>query len=137
MHRDFDTVTQTAHNLKLLRDLKVMLGLSCIMPMLEGLNELMKFSESHECFVCDFVVAIKLCHTNLYYWYNDPDNAYLSDVFHGYRNLLNETSNVVVHEWAPDLNMELENLSLQFASISIMMHCRCPKTTLRAPIVGR
>jgi hypothetical protein len=137
MHRDVDTVTQAAHNLELLCDLEVMLGLSCIMPMLEGLNELMKFSRSQECFVCDFVVAVKqLCHADLYYWYSDPHNAYLSDVFHGYRNLLNETSNVVVHEWAPDLNMGLKNLSFRIVEISIMMHCRCPKTALRAPIVG-
>jgi hypothetical protein len=41
MHRDVDTITHAAHNLELLCDLEVMLGLSCIMPMLEGLNELM------------------------------------------------------------------------------------------------
>jgi len=46
----------------------------------------------------------------------------LSDVFHGYRNLLNETSNVFVHEWAPNLNMGLENLSFQIVGISIIMH---------------
>ncbi len=68
------------------------------MPMFEGLNELMKFSQSQECFVCDFVVVMKLCQTNLYYMYNDPHNAYLNDVFHGYRNLLDETSDVMMHE---------------------------------------
>jgi hypothetical protein len=122
MHRDVDTITQVAHNLKLLCDLEVVLALSCIMPMLEGLNELMKFSQSQKCFVCDFVVVMKLCQTNLYYQYNDPHNAYLSDAFHRYRNLLNETSNVVVHEWAPNLKMGLENLSFQIVGISIMMH---------------
>jgi hypothetical protein len=35
----------------------------------------------------------------------------MGDVFNAYQNLLNETSNVVVHEWAPDLNIGLENLS--------------------------
>ncbi len=57
------------------------------------------------------ILLLKLCQVDLYYWYNDPQNAYLSDVFHGYQNLLNETFDMVVHEWAIDLNTELENLS--------------------------
>jgi hypothetical protein len=51
-------------------------------------------------------------------------------VFHGYQNLLNETSDVVVHEWAPDLNTRLENLSFWIISISIMIHCHCLEITL-------
>jgi hypothetical protein len=47
----------------------------------------------------------------MHYWYTGPQNAYMGDVFNGYRNLLNGTSNVVVHEWAFDLNVGLENLS--------------------------
>lgn len=121
MHWDVDTITQVAHNLELLCDLQVMLSLSCIMPMLEGLNELMKFSQSQECFVCYFVVALKLCQANLYYQYNEPHNAYLSDVFHGYWNLLNETSNVVVHEWAPNLNMGLK--ILVFGLLAFLSWC--------------
>jgi len=46
MHQDVDSNTEVAHNLELLCDLKVMMGLSCIMPMLEKLNELIKFSQS-------------------------------------------------------------------------------------------
>jgi hypothetical protein len=88
-----------------------MFGFSYIMPLLVGLNELIKFSKSRQCFVCDFVVAMKLCHVDLYYWYTNPQNAYMGDVINGYRNLLNGTSDVVVHEWASDLNICLENLS--------------------------
>ncbi len=39
-------VTQVAHNLEFFCNLEVMLGLSCIMPMLERLNKLIKFSQS-------------------------------------------------------------------------------------------
>jgi hypothetical protein len=84
MHWDVNVVTQAAHNLELFYNLEVMMGLSCIMPMLEGLNELINL----ECFVCDFVVVVKLCQVDLYCWYNDPQN-----------------------KWAPDLNIELKNLS--------------------------
>jgi hypothetical protein len=81
------------------------------MPMFERLNELIKFSLSWECFVCDFVIIVKLCQIDLYYWYNDPQNAYLNDVLHGYWNLLNETYDVVVHEWAPNLDTRLKNFN--------------------------
>jgi hypothetical protein len=46
----------------------------------------------------------------------------MGNVFNRYWNLLNGTSNVVVHEWAPNLNTSLKNLSFQITSISIMMH---------------
>jgi hypothetical protein len=45
MHQDFATISQVAHNFQLLCDLEAMLGLSCLMPVLEGLNELIKFSQ--------------------------------------------------------------------------------------------
>jgi hypothetical protein len=51
---------------------------------------------------------MKLCQAYLYYWYNDPQNAYMSDVFHGYQKKLNETFDVVVHEWALNLNIGWE-----------------------------
>jgi hypothetical protein len=46
MHQDSTTISQATHDLQLLCDLEVMLGLSCLMPMLERLNELIKFSQS-------------------------------------------------------------------------------------------
>jgi hypothetical protein len=44
MHQDVGSNIQVAHNLELFCDLEVMMGLSCIMLMLEGLNDLIKFS---------------------------------------------------------------------------------------------
>ncbi len=81
------------------------------MPLLVGLNELIKISKPRQCFVCDFVAPMKMCHIDLYCWYIDPHNAYMGDVFNGYWNLSNGTSNVVVQEWAFDLNIVLKNFS--------------------------
>jgi hypothetical protein len=92
------------------------------MPFLEGLNELIKLSQFQKCFVCDFVDIVKLCQVDFYYWFINPQKAYMHDVFNGYWNLLNGTSNVVVHEWAPNLNISLKNLSFQITNISIMIH---------------
>jgi hypothetical protein len=46
MHQDVGIINQVVHNLELFYDLEVMLRFSCIMFMLEGLNELTKFSQS-------------------------------------------------------------------------------------------
>jgi hypothetical protein len=54
----------------------------------------------------------------------------MHDVFNGYHNLLNGTSNMLVHEWAHDSNIGFENLSFQIASTSIMMHYWCLETSI-------
>ncbi len=46
MHQDVDNNTRIAHNLELFCDLEVMMGFYCIMPILERLNNLIKFSQS-------------------------------------------------------------------------------------------
>jgi hypothetical protein len=46
MQKDINIVNQVARNLELFCDLEIMVGLSCIMPLLEGLNKLIKFSQS-------------------------------------------------------------------------------------------
>jgi hypothetical protein len=47
MHKDVGIVNQVASNLELFCDLEVMFGLSRIVPLLEGPNELIKFSQSN------------------------------------------------------------------------------------------
>ncbi len=44
MHQDVDIINQVAHNLELFYDLELMLGLFCIMPMLERLKDLIEFT---------------------------------------------------------------------------------------------
>jgi hypothetical protein len=58
----------------------------------------------------------------------------MHDMFNGYRNLLNGTSNMVVHEWPHDLNIGFENLRFQIVSTSIMMHYWCFETLVHVPI---
>jgi hypothetical protein len=46
MHQNASNNIQPTHNLELLFDLEVMMGLSCIMHMLERVNDLIKFSKN-------------------------------------------------------------------------------------------
>jgi hypothetical protein len=45
----------------------------------------------------------------------------MGDVLNGYQNLQNGTLDVVVHEWAPNLNTSLEKLSFYIVSTSIIL----------------
>jgi hypothetical protein len=67
MHQDANNNTQVTHNLELFCNLEVMMGLFCIMLMLEGLNDLIIFSQQPwQHFVYNFVAIIKLCQTYFY-----------------------------------------------------------------------
>ncbi len=52
-------------NLLNLCDINMILGLLCVLPMLEFVNALMKFIEGKDVFVCDYIAIVKICHTNL------------------------------------------------------------------------
>jgi hypothetical protein len=44
-HQDVGTITQVTHNLELICDLKVELGIFCILSMFEGMNEMIKLCQ--------------------------------------------------------------------------------------------
>jgi hypothetical protein len=59
----------------------------------------------------------------------------MSDVFTRYQNLLTWTLDVVVLEWALDLNIGMENLSFCNIGVSIVMHCCYLKTLFYVPMI--
>jgi hypothetical protein len=63
-------------NLVNLCDVGTILGLPCVLPMLESINALMKFVQTKDVFVCDYIAAIKIYQTNLYKMYNDPTTSF-------------------------------------------------------------
>jgi hypothetical protein len=81
MHVDSSFLATAKANLNLLCEIEFLLGLACILSMLEALNYLLKFSQQTTYFVCDMVAVVKLCQADLYSWYVDSDTAYATDVF--------------------------------------------------------
>jgi hypothetical protein len=49
-------------NLVNLCDVGTILGLPCVLPMLESINALMKFVQVKDVFVCDYIAIVKICH---------------------------------------------------------------------------
>jgi hypothetical protein len=123
MHLDAPSLASAKANLNLLCEIELLLGLACILPMLEALNYLIKFSQQTSCFVCDMVAAVKLCQGDLFSWYVDPDTAYSSDVFRKFKDIIADSSDVLSHEWRHDMNVGGETLSLRMGGITVVMHC--------------
>jgi hypothetical protein len=123
MHMDAPSLATAKANLNLLCEIELLLGMTCILPMLEALNYLMKFSQQTTCFVSDMVAAIKLCQADLFSWYVDPDTSYTANVFRKFKDILADTSDVFVHEWRHDMNLECETLSMHLGGVTVMMHC--------------
>ncbi len=63
-------------NLVNLFDVDTILGLPCVLPMLEYVNALMKFVQTKDVFVCDYTTTIKIYRTNLYKMYNDATASF-------------------------------------------------------------
>jgi len=63
---DAPTITSTKSNLCLLTDVKTLLRLNAIMPLLEVIHSLIKFSQLHDVFMFDFITAMKICELGMY-----------------------------------------------------------------------
>jgi hypothetical protein len=59
-------------------------------------------------FVCDHVVAIKLCQGQLYGLYNDPNPCYISNAFKDFKDILDYKHGIMSLRWITfefDLNI--------------------------------
>ncbi len=76
MFKDQVTNLATKANLDLLCDVETFLGLTYIIPLLEFVQSLSKFGQTHDVFTCDFVRVVKVCEDDLYkksiFLYCDP-----------------------------------------------------------------
>jgi hypothetical protein len=51
----------TKVNFELFCDVKLLISPFCMLPMLETIHGVIKFAQKGDIFVCDYVVAIKIC----------------------------------------------------------------------------
>jgi hypothetical protein len=60
------------HNCNLLCDIGTLLALLCILRLLECVNDLMKFAQSQDVYILDYITIVYICQANLYMMYLDP-----------------------------------------------------------------
>jgi hypothetical protein len=59
-------------NLQKLLDLELIFGFHCILPLLELVHTLIKYTQGKDVYICDFFEVIRMCRTKLYELYIDP-----------------------------------------------------------------
>jgi hypothetical protein len=72
MHDDVLQNNTTTKNLKL----ELIFGLHAILPLLDYMFTLIKFPQSRNVFVCDFIDVVKIYQLKLYWLYSDPYNKF-------------------------------------------------------------
>jgi hypothetical protein len=78
---DNPTNQQAKLNYENLCDLQVLLGLACILPLLESIHALIKFAQMRDVYVCDLVVAIKVCQGDIYMMYCNQTSNFTTENF--------------------------------------------------------
>ncbi len=81
MSKDNPIIVQTRLNLDLLCDTQTLLTMSCVLPLSEAINALIKFVQRRHVFICDFVVVVQICQVNFFMMLFDPMINYQSKHF--------------------------------------------------------
>ncbi len=68
---DIHAILVAKTTFEFLCDVKIVMGIICIMPMLKVVHEFITFVQSHDTFVCNFVRVVKACFVDLYTLYCD------------------------------------------------------------------
>lgn len=74
-----DDVTNT--NYELLCDVGIVMGLTCVLPMLEVVHSLNKLVQNKYTFILDFISTMKLCQFEIYTTYVDLEKKYSQNQF--------------------------------------------------------
>ncbi len=81
MYEDLPTNHVVTNNYELLCDVETIMRLTCVLPMLEVVQNLNKLVQNKVCFICDFVVVMKLTQVDLYNLYVDLEHHFSHDQF--------------------------------------------------------
>jgi hypothetical protein len=84
MFKDLPTNPIVATNSELFCDVKTMMGLTCVLPMLEEVQNLNKLVQNRDCFICDFVATVKLAQVDLYNLYVNHEQHFSHDQFQNF-----------------------------------------------------
>lgn len=87
------TIDVANNDLHAFLDIDTILGMTCVLPLLECIKSLIKFAKSHDVYVVDYIEALKICWSNLFHaMHCDGETLFNSMYFHVYANNVNNTS---------------------------------------------
>jgi hypothetical protein len=92
------------------------LGMTCLLPLLECINCLVKFAQSRYVFFCEFVGALTICQARLFEMYLDEEKAFGTHHFLDFKQIV-ECRHVQIHvKWDLNMNDSLEVLAFTIGS---------------------
>jgi len=94
------TVVATG-NFDFLVDVDVLLSLALFIPMLNKVHCLIKLTQAHDIFVCDFMQSIKVCQNELARMFIVPSTAYYTVEFAQYNKIVQLKSADIPLLWRP------------------------------------
>jgi len=113
----------TATNYELLCDVETIMGLTCVLLMLEAMQSLNKLAHRNkECFICDFVVVLKLIQVDLDNFYVDHEQHFSHDRFQSFVDLVEFISNVLPIFWYLKPTTQMDYVAFCFKEEFYMLH---------------
>jgi len=88
MAKDSLTNHQTKLNYEHLCNLEILLMLACILHLLKFVHVLVKFAQMQDMFVCDLMVAVKVCQVDLFSMYCDQNSNFFANNLWTFKSLL-------------------------------------------------
>lgn len=79
MSQDNPSIVQVRLNIEFFRDIHTLLALYYLLPLLEYINALMKFSQRKDVFISNFMVVTKICQVDLFMMYINPMTKYQNE----------------------------------------------------------
>jgi hypothetical protein len=102
MSKDLLTNLVVATNYESLCDVETMMGLTCVLPMLEAVQSLNKLAQNTNYFNSDFVVSFKLTsHVDLHSLYVDLERHFSHDQLQSFVDLVEFKYDVLPTIWYP------------------------------------
>ena len=90
-------------------DIKCLLILVAVLPLLEVVKALVVFAQSPSIYVCAFTRALSLCLSDVIVLYC-TNNAFISDAFLCYKKICDLSHESIRLRWHPDVNDCVEHL---------------------------
>ena len=81
MKKDKLLIKLVKQNLSHLIDIQIVLGLAALLSILKSMHSFIKFAQSREVFVCDYVAVIQTCILKIQAFHLDNQTSFEQDVF--------------------------------------------------------
>ncbi len=103
MHYDYEKSIYAHDNFESFYDPYLVLGLLCVMSILEVVHSLIKYAQHWDVFIMDFLDAINLIKVRLFHCYIYPFSSFDDPLFDNFTKLFQQSNDVLLIQWCLDL----------------------------------